>query len=80
MTRVKGKASRRLGSYGPHSKLFKGTVVSERERERERGIDKRENEGETVGNKHSKMMSLSKNSLFLFFRARRQGRGPPGRA
>lgn len=31
MTRVKGKASRRLGSYGPHSKIFKGKKKGRRE-------------------------------------------------
>jgi hypothetical protein len=39
MTRVKSKASLRLVSYGPHSKLFKGEKMSggERKRERKRG-------------------------------------------
>ena len=64
MTRVKGKASRRLGSYGPHSKIFKGKKKGRREgawkREHNRlGEKQRRKKGKKV----SKLLSKQKKTL-----------------
>ena len=59
MTRAKGKVSRRLGSYGPHSKLFKGTKKEGRGRDIKREQAEKTRDEKEKDKKHQSLFSLS---------------------